>query len=79
MFPQAIMVQTVSELRRQERLAAIERERQVAMTACPTSQWQSFAVRALALVSLVLSPRVCERSRLQRNLGSSPLCPPATN
>ncbi len=51
MFPHAIMVHTVSELRRQERLTAVERERQTVMATGPASHWQSLAVRALALVT----------------------------
>ena len=74
MFPQAIMVQTVSELRRQERLTAIERERQVAMTARPPFQWQSFAVRALVLVT---RHRVRCGSSCRRSSCATPAATPA--
>jgi hypothetical protein len=51
MFPHPIMVHTVSELRRQERLTAVECERQATMAAGPASHRQSLAVRARALVT----------------------------
>jgi len=58
MFPQAIMVQTVSDLRRQELLVRTERERRANEAACPPPQWHHLAVCALALAAVALGPRV---------------------
>ena len=57
MFPHPVMVHSVSDLRRQELLNAVARERQAVRVGRPTSEWQSLAVRVLALVTLALGLR----------------------